>query len=128
MNFSDIYIYFNLVRCKNSKYPPVVYICGLWGSYFPQFSLIFPHFFLNLKIRTTFLNLLKILKTTQIYHTTPSSSHDISTNSYKSSQLNSISLKSSVLYPTSKTYSSSICSIKATNYLSKIFLPHFNFL
>ena len=60
------------------------------------FYPIFPHFFLNLKIRTTFLNLLKILKkTSQIYHTTPSSSsHDISlTNSYKSSQLNSISLK-----------------------------------
>ena len=70
-----------------------MYIWGLWVSYFPQFSLIFPHFFLNLKSRTTFSNLLKILKTTQIYHTTPSSSHDISTNSYKSSQLNSNSLK-----------------------------------
>ena len=72
----------------------VVYICGFWVSHFPEFSLIFPHFFLNLKIRTTFLNLLKILKTSQIYHTTPSLSYDISlTNSYKSSQLNSNSLK-----------------------------------
>ena len=72
----------------------VVYIWGFWVSYFTRFSLIFPHFFLKLKSRTTFSNFLNILKTTQIYHTTPSSSHDISlTNSYKSFQLNSISLK-----------------------------------
>ena len=82
-----------------------------------SFSPIFPHFssfFLKIKIQDHFSNSLKNLKTTQIYHTTPSSSHDISTNSYKSSQLNSISLKSSA----SKTYSSPICSIKATNYFS----------
>ena len=99
----------------------VVYIWGFWDSYFPRFSLIFPHFFLKLKSRTTFQILLNILKKKkqhryiiQLHH-----HHMIYlTNSYKSSQLNSISLKSSVLYPTSKTYSSPICSIKATNYFS----------
>ena len=40
----------------------VVYICGFLDSHFPHFYPNFPHFFLNLKIRTTFLNLLKILK------------------------------------------------------------------
>ena len=39
----------------------VVYIWGFWLSYFPP---IFPHFFLKLKSRTTFQNLLNILKTT----------------------------------------------------------------
>ena len=85
----------------------VVYIWGFWVSFFPQFPPIFPHFFLNLKSRTTFLNLLNILKNNifkryiiQLLH-----HHMIYlTNSYKSSQLNSISLKSSTLYPTSKKH------------------------
>ena len=47
---------------------------GILGQ---PFSLIFPHFFLKLKSRTTFQNFLNILKTIQLYHTTPSSSHDI---------------------------------------------------
>ena len=44
----------------------VVYIWGYWVSYFPRFSLIFPHFFLKLKSRTTFQILLNILNNTVI--------------------------------------------------------------
>ena len=40
----------------------VVCIWGYWNSYFPRFSPIFPHFFLNLKFRTTFQKSLKNLK------------------------------------------------------------------
>ena len=47
---------------RNGECTKVVYNCGFWLSYFPQFSSIFPHFFLNLKIRTTFSNSLKHLK------------------------------------------------------------------
>ena len=108
------------VFCGHScLYVSSVYLGILGQLFYP----IFPHFssfFLKIKIQDHFSNSLKHLKKKQHRYIIQLHHHHMIylTNSYKSSQLNSISLKSSVLYPTSKTYSSPICSIKATNYFS----------
>ena len=69
----------------------VVYNWGFWGSHF---TLIFPHFTLFLPPLTTFLNLLNILKHAFRYIIQLLHHHIIYlTNTSKSSQLHSISLK-----------------------------------
>ena len=73
------------------KYILVVYNCGTWDSHF---TLIFPHFSSFFQSRTTFLNLLNILKHTFRYIIQLLHHHIIYlTNTSKSFQLNSISLK-----------------------------------
>ena len=78
----------------------VVYNCGLWDSHFCPFLLIFTSFFLKFKIQDHFFKSLKHLKKHRYIIQLLLHHMIYSTNSSKSSQLNSISLKSSALYLT----------------------------